>query len=156
MSGADWIERAYRRRARDPSSALERKERADDGCTIMVVDDNLKVIEALRDVLEGKYAVVACCSSREVEERFRDDIKLVILDIKMVPDDGIAIFSLLRQRSGRVPIIFHTAYPGNSEIVARMRELASDGYLLKGDYSLSHLEAVIEQALRRRSTPEGA
>ena len=154
MSSTNWMERASRR-SRGLSRTPER-EPTGEKRMIMIVDDNAKIIEALSSVLQSKYDVLACYSAAEVEQRFTDDIRLVILDIKMAPDDGMAIFSLLRHRSERVPIIFHTAYPGNSEIVGRMRDLASDGCLMKGDYSLVDLEEIIERALSRASLHEGS
>jgi DNA-binding NtrC family response regulator len=158
MTSSDWIGRAYRR-AGGLSRGAEHQGRvraAEERRTIMIVDDNLKMLEALLSVLQEKYDVVTCCSAAEVEKRWSDDVQLVILDIKMAPDDGVAIFSLLRRRSERVPIIFHTAYPGSSEIVARMRELTSDGCLMKGDYSLCHLEETIERTLSRRAMQQSA
>src|SRR4051812_23458972 len=114
MSNLEWIKRAYERRHGRPAAPGREGRHGAERRTIMIVDDNVKMIEALSRVLDGKYTIIACYSAREVDQRFNDEVHLVILDIKMAPDDGMAIFALLRQRSGRVPIIFHTAYPGNS------------------------------------------
>ena len=155
MPGLDWVKRAYRP-AREVAEASAPKEQGLKKVAIMIVDDNIKIIDALKDVLQGTYLIVPCCSAAEVELRFNSEIKLVLLDIKMSPDDGLVIFSQLRKKSEQVPIIFHTAYPGNSDVVDKMRELSADGFLMKGDYSLAHLEKTIERALgRRRSSGAG-
>ena len=152
MAEREWIKRAFKRSldasgASSADVAAIRVGRADERLTVMIVDDNMQIIEALRDVLPGKYAVIACCSAEEVEARFTEEVRLVILDIKMAPVDGVTMFSLLRKRSEGVPIVIHTAYPGDSEAVARLKDLAPAGFLLKGDYSLQHLEATLDRAL---------
>ena len=152
MAEREWIKRAFKRSldasgASSADLAAIREGRADERLAVMIVDDNMQIIEALRDVLPGKYAVIACCSAEEVEARFTEEVRLVILDIKMAPVDGVTMFSSLRKRSERVPIVIHTAYPGDSEAVARLLDLAPAGFLLKGDYSLQHLEATLERAL---------
>jgi CheY-like chemotaxis protein len=121
--------------------------------SVLIVDDNVEVIEALRQILQDKYNVVACSSYAEVDLCRTENIRVVLLDVKMAPRDGAAIFSLLRQRSKKVRIIFNTAYPGESMIVAKLRDLDSDGYLTKGEYSTVELNAAIERAMRHSSSP---
>ena len=146
MPELEWIKRAYKR-SQGASGSASPRERSPARRTIMIVDDNPHIIEALGDVLRGKYSVVACSSAEEVEQRYTDDLGLVLLDIKMTPVDGITIFSMLRRKSERLPIVIHTAYPGDSEAVARLRELSPAGFLMKGDYSLQHLDATVERAI---------
>jgi predicted ATPase len=50
-------------------------------------------------------------------------------------------------------IIFNTAYPGESVIAEKLRELTSDGYLTKGEYSTVELKETIERAMRHSSSP---
>lgn len=141
-------EALYRRKKRETaSSGLREKE------SILIVDDNIEVIEALRQILQQKYTVVACSSYAEVELCPTLDFKVVLLDVKMAPRDGFSIFSLLRQRNQHVRIIFNTAYPGESAVASQLRALPSDGCLTKGEYSLGELEEAIERAMNRRSSP---
>jgi CheY-like chemotaxis protein len=121
--------------------------------SILIVDDNAEVIEALRQILEDHYDVVACSSYAEVDRCRTENIRVVLLDVKMAPRDGVAIFSLLRQRSKKVRIIFNTAYPGESVIAEKLRGLNSDGYLTKGEYSTAELKEAIERAMRYSSSP---
>lgn len=127
-------------------SAPQRRE------SILIVDDNVDVIEALRQLLQGRYNVVACTSHAEAALCRIEDVKVVLLDVKMAPEDGFAIFSLLRQRSPSVRIIFNTAYPGDCAAVSRMRNLEADGCLTKGEYTTAELEAAIARALSRSSS----
>jgi CheY-like chemotaxis protein len=122
--------------------------------SVMIVDDNLEVIEALRQILQQRYDVVACSSYAEVDQGYTDHIKVVLLDVKMAPRDGLEVFSLLRQKNPRVRVLFNTAYAGDSAAAAQVRALDADGYLTKGEYSTAELEAAIEQAMGRYPPPE--
>src|SRR3954463_12736970 len=99
----------YVRKQRETGEGAPRRKES-----VMIVDDDVEVIEALRQILQGKYDVVACSSYAEVDRCPTEDIKVVLLDVKMAPKDGFAVFSLLKQRNQRVRIIFNTAYPGDS------------------------------------------
>jgi CheY-like chemotaxis protein len=139
--------------ARKPRGTGKRRPR--EGASVLIVDDNAEVIASLRQILQDEYNVLACSSYAEVELCRAESIKVVLLDIKMAPKDGFAIFSLLRQRSQRVGIIFNTAYPGESMAAARLRDLDADGYLTKGEYSIEELKAAIERAMSHSSAPAG-
>jgi CheY-like chemotaxis protein len=132
----------YTRKAQRPPSSQARP-------SIMIIDDNVEVIEALRQVLAGRYAVVGCCSYMEAERRLSEEIKVALLDVKMSPVDGFEAFARLKQRYPGIRVIFNTAHPGDSAAVARLRDLESDGCLTKGEYSATELERVIEQAISR-------
>jgi CheY-like chemotaxis protein len=132
----------YARKAQKPPPSRRR-------ASIMIIDDNVEVIEALRQVLGRRYAVVGCCSCMEAESRLSEEIKVVLLDVKMSPVDGFGAFARLKQRYPAIRVIFNTAHPGDSAAVARLRDLESDGCLTKGEYSEAELERVIEQAISR-------
>ena len=150
MPALDLIRRAPGA-GRRPWEAKVSAERGARQQTLMIVDDNPRIIDALGAVLRDKYSIVACASAAEVELRYSDEVKVVLLDIKMAPEDGTVIFARLRKKSAQLPIIFHTAYPGNSEALDRLRELDADGMLMKGDYTLAQLEALLDQVLSRPS-----
>jgi CheY-like chemotaxis protein len=137
----------YTKKPRETGRGVPRRKES-----VLIVDDNIEVIEALRHILQYKYDVVACSSYAEVDRCRTEDIKVVLLDVKMAPKDGLAIFSLLRERNQRMRIIFNTAYPGDSEVASKLRDLDSDGYLTKGEYSTVELEEAIERAIRRSSS----
>ena len=115
--------------------------------SIMIIDDNVEIIEALRHALGRTYTIVGCSSYAEAERRLSDEISVILLDIKMAPMDGFDVFARLKQRNPGIRVIFNTAYPGDSAAVARLRDLESDGYLTKGEYSAAELEDAVERAL---------
>lgn len=114
---------------------------------VMIVDDNPMVAESLRHVLSGSYQVVACSSYAEVKERLTADVRVVLLDVKMTPVDGLTMFALLRDLRPDLRIVFNTAYPGGSDVVTKLKELRPDGMLWKGEYSADDLEQFLARVL---------
>ena len=64
--------------------------------TVMIVDDNTDIIEALTTLLRPRYCLVSCLSYEEANKRLTPTIKVVLLDIKMASKDGIEAFKLLK------------------------------------------------------------
>jgi len=67
----------------------------------------------------------------------------------MASKDGLEVFELLKEEHADLPIVFHSAYPGNSERAAVVEELPHSGYLTKGEYDLTDLLTTIEQAMNQ-------
>jgi DNA-binding NtrC family response regulator len=117
---------------------------------IMIIDDDLDVIEALTALLQTRHRLISCRSFEAAKKNLTPDIKLVLLDIKMASKDGIEVFELLEEQRADLRIIFHSAYPGSSERAAAVAQLNHSGYLTKGEYDLSALLTIIEQAMNSR------
>lgn len=81
---------------------------------ILVVDDNIDVLESLRDVLGHRYDVTTASSGQEaiVALEQKQTFSAVIMDIKMAGRDGISTAREIRRVQPDLPIIFHTGYPG--------------------------------------------
>jgi CheY-like chemotaxis protein len=120
-----------------------------DPATIMIVDDNSEIIEALSSLLKFRYRIISCLSYEQARQRFCREVNLVLLDIKMARKDGVEAFKLLHHEHEGLPIIFHSAYPGSGERAAALEQLNHSGYLTKGEYDLTTLIATIELALSR-------
>lgn len=82
--------------------------------TILVVDDDPAVLEALETIFEDDYKVIACCSASETVRHLSEDseIAAAVLDIKMAETNGLELGRRLRELLPNTPIIFHTAYAG--------------------------------------------
>ncbi|MDR3304638.1 MAG: response regulator transcription factor [Clostridiales Family XIII bacterium] len=116
--------------------------------TILVVDDEPKIIEAVSSFLESKgFSVLSAESGNQALEIFgRENISLVILDL-MLPDvSGEEVCRRLRGRS-RTPIIMLTAKAGESSLLAGLG-LGADDYITK-PFSIKELYARIDAVLRR-------
>lgn len=119
----------------------ERKE------TVMIIDDNVEMIDALSFVLEEHYVIIPCLSYEEARAKMTSEIRVVILDIKMANKDGIEVFQLLKREYENLGIIFHSAYPGSEEKALQAKNLGHSGYLTKGEYTMVELLETIQKTL---------
>lgn len=116
--------------------------------TILVVDDEPKLVEVVRAYLERDgYRVVAASDGREALEQFRlawPD--LVVLDLMLPELDGLEVCRRLRQESS-VPIIMLTARAEEADELIGL-ELGADDYVTK-PFSPRALLARVRAVLRR-------
>jgi DNA-binding NtrC family response regulator len=82
--------------------------------TVLIVDDDALVLEALKQTFMDDYRVVAASTGEEAVAAVQgdQDLDTVILDIRMAKMDGLQTARLIRQINPELPIIFHTGYPG--------------------------------------------
>lgn len=120
--------------------------------TILVIDDNQKLLDMLRRTLgyEG-YRVLTAASGREALETIgvqRPD--LLVLDWLMPDLDGIDVVTRLRSLSDEIPILMLTA---RDAVEHRVEGLSSgaDDYLVK-PFATAELLARIQALLRRSKT----
>lgn len=116
--------------------------------SVLVVDDEVKILEVIKSFLEEKgFTVFTSENAKQAFEIFdRENISLAILDV-MLPDmSGDKICLALRQRS-RVPIIMLTAKVAENDILNGL-ENGADDYITK-PFSLKELYARMEAVLRR-------
>jgi two-component system response regulator AtoC len=99
---------------------------------VLVVDDEMSVQEALRDILEDSGYRVACASGGEEGlgkiESLNPDA--VLLDIRMPGMDGIQMLGALNQKGINVPVILITAY-GSTQTTIEAMKLGAFDYLMK-------------------------
>jgi response regulator RpfG family c-di-GMP phosphodiesterase len=112
---------------------------------LLVIDDNQEVFGALSAVLREHYRLLLCTTFAEAQP-FAADIKVALLDIKMAIKDGIEVFKLLKRINPKMRIIFHSAYPGDISHAEIASTLPHDGYLIKGEYTISDLSKTISDA----------
>jgi putative two-component system response regulator len=113
--------------------------------SLLVVEDDMAMLVALRDILEGTgYRVSTATNGKEALERFRDvSPSLVLSDISMPIMDGIELFEAVRQLPGgkAVPFIFLTARGTRQDVFAGM-SLGADDYITKPVTSQELISAV--------------
>lgn len=82
--------------------------------TVLIVDDDALVLEALKQTFMDDYRVVAASTGEEAVAVVKSDHDLdtVVLDIRMAKMNGLQTARLIRQINPELPIIFHTGYPG--------------------------------------------
>jgi len=120
------------------------------GETILVVEDNAAMREALVDSLEIlNYRVLEASNGREalsVVERHGDEIDLVLSDVVMPEMGGIALFHALKQRYSAVRVVLLTGHPMEEELETLRAEGLSDW--LPKPPSPEQLAQVVARALR--------
>jgi len=116
--------------------------------TILVVDDEPRIVQLVRDYLEhGGFTVLVASdgpSALRSARTARPD--LVVLDLGLPGLDGLDVARALR-REGEVPIIMLTARTEESDKLVGL-ELGADDYLTK-PFSPKELMARIRAVLRR-------
>jgi DNA-binding response OmpR family regulator len=121
---------------------------------ILIVDDEPKIIQLVRDYLERSgFAVVTARDGREAVMRARTDRPdLIVLDLGLPDLDGLDVTRQLR-RDSQVPIIMLTARDGEADRVAGL-ELGADDYVTK-PFSPRELVARVRAVLRRQAGEVG-
>ncbi len=116
--------------------------------TVLVVDDEAKIVQLARDYLErAGFAVVSAADGRTALASARAaKPDLVVLDLGLPQLDGLDVTRLLRQESN-VPIVMLTARGEESDKLVGL-ELGADDYVTK-PFSPKELVARVRAVLRR-------
>lgn len=123
--------------------------------TVLVVEDERKLSELLREYLEAAGYRVHCLSRADVVIPWLEEhrVDLVILDLMLPGGDGMDLCRQIRQRSG-VPIIMSTARVEEADRLQGL-ETGADDYVCK-PYSLREMVARVKVILRRVDHPPTA
>ena len=116
--------------------------------TILVVDDEPRIVQLVRDYLEhgGFTVLVASDGPSALRSARTGRPDLVVLDLGLPGIDGLDVARALR-REGEVPIIMLTARTEESDKLVGL-ELGADDYLTK-PFSPKELVARVRAVLRR-------
>jgi DNA-binding response OmpR family regulator len=121
-----------------------------DVARILVVDDEPKIVQLVRDYLErAGFAVSTARDGNEALMRAHQERPdLIVLDLGLPGLDGLEVTRRLRRDSG-VPIIMLTARHEETDKVVGL-ELGADDYVTK-PFSPRELEARVRAVLRRQT-----
>ena len=119
---------------------------------VLVVEDERKVAEALRQGLEGEgYDVVVEASGEAAYFRLTTDrFNLILLDLRLPGRDGIEILSAVRRRGLQTPVVVLTARDTLEDRVVGL-DAGADDYVVK-PFAFAELLARI-RAVSRRGRP---
>ncbi len=100
--------------------------------SILVVEDDVQLAEALRDTLElvGHNVVMAADGNTAIHCLEDNEIKLVVSDIQMENMDGIQLLQRINHLYPEMPVVLMTAYGSIQQAVAAIQAGARD-YLVK-------------------------
>ena len=118
---------------------------------ILVVDDDLRLRELLKRYLsEQGYTVSAAADGESMNRvRARERYDLLVLDLMMPGEDGLAICRRLRAGADATPIIMLTAKGDEIDRIVGL-EMGADDYLPK-PFNPRELLARIQAVLRRQA-----
>lgn len=107
--------------------------------TIMIVDDELGMRQALKTIFSSVYNVIIAADGREAVELFNQhkNISCVVTDALMPNMDGFQTAKSLHQINPDIPIIMLTAHQAMHE-PAKVVDFNFKGYVTKGDI---HIDA---------------
>jgi two-component system alkaline phosphatase synthesis response regulator PhoP len=116
--------------------------------TILVVDDESKIVDICRDYLSaaGFKVITAADGTRGLSLARNEKPDLVVLDLMMPGMDGLDVCRQLR-REGTMPIVMLTARVEESDKLIGL-ELGADDYITK-PFSPRELVARVRTVLRR-------
>jgi two-component system alkaline phosphatase synthesis response regulator PhoP len=116
--------------------------------TILVVDDEPKILQIARDYLEnaGYHVIEAGDGGKALQRAQSERPDLVVLDLGLPGMDGLDVCRQLR-RSSNVPIIMLTARGEESDKLVGL-ELGADDYIVK-PFSPKEMVARVRAVLRR-------
>lgn len=115
---------------------------------ILIVDDHMIVREGLKLILENAepgFQTIQASNGQEAIELLEseNDIKLVLLDIKMEKVDGVEVMRFISTRCPEVPVIVLTTYD-TDEVVKEMLTLGAKSFLLKDANSDKIIETIAQ------------
>jgi DNA-binding response OmpR family regulator len=121
--------------------------------SILVVDDDIRMLRMMKRVLELEGFQVLVASSGETSLKIfeKEAPDLVLLDIMMPDMDGYTVCQQIREFS-QVPIIMVTAKGDDKEKVEGL-DIGADDYVTK-PFSASELAARVRAMLRRIGTQD--
>lgn len=120
--------------------------------TILIVDDNMEILEFLKDDLEEQYNVYAATSVKKALPYLEKEmITLVISDILMPQTDGLEFCKMIKSNLdlSHIPVILLTAKNGIPAQIEGL-EHGADAYIEK-PFSPEHLQVQIANLLGNRS-----
>jgi two-component system copper resistance phosphate regulon response regulator CusR len=116
---------------------------------ILVIEDEAKIAQAIKDGLEQDYYAVDMAYDGEsgLNTALNDGYDLIILDIMLPKMDGFEVCRRLREASDHTPVLMLTAKHQDPDVVQGLNTGADD-YLAK-PFSFDVLLARVKALLRR-------
>ncbi|MBQ4834342.1 two-component system response regulator OmpR [Pseudoalteromonas sp. MMG010] len=118
---------------------------------ILVVDDDMRLRSLLERYLIEQGFIVRTAGNAEQMDRLlnRENFHLMVLDLMLPGEDGLAICKRLRQKENEIPIVMLTAKGDEVDRIIGL-ELGADDYIPK-PFNPRELLARIKAILRRRA-----
>ena len=124
-----------------------------DSIRVVLADDHTLVRAGIRRIIEGLPGCVVVAEASDghaaVEAIKRDEVDVLVLDLKMDGLDGIGVLRAVKAMRPALKVLVLTMHAGR-EYVARAIEEGADGYLLK-DSAVQDLAAAVHAVMAGRT-----
>ena len=118
--------------------------------TILVVDDEEKIQKLLKLNLRHDYKVIVSGSVSDAVDHLQNaSIDLVLTDLKLPDEDGIAMLQKVKAFDSSIPVVLMTAY-GTVENAVEAMKLGAYDYLLK-PVKMKEMVVTVQKALSYRN-----
>ena len=117
---------------------------------LLIVDDEIKFLEALSKRLEARDFLVTKASNgkQAIEAARHDKFDLALLDLKMPGIDGKQVLNTLKKEHKYIEVIILTGH-GSFDSAVECTKLGAFGYLPK-PYELEQLIEILKKAYEER------
>ena len=118
--------------------------------TVLAVDDDPVVLEAINEVFSSEYNLLLAHDGHEaIELANQHKVDLILLDIMMPGFDGFSTLMILKEdpQTRDIPVVMLTAVGKKEKVISAFRDGAA-GYVLKPfkeETLRNKLESVIDQ-----------
>lgn len=96
--------------------------------TIMIVDDDVDLLDMLKETLIGEFAKILTVSNpKEVLNILKSNkVDCIITDYRMPEMDGLTLISRLEEEFPHIPVILLTGNGSNPEVIAKLGDSKFD------------------------------
>ena len=117
---------------------------------VLLVDDEQIFVDSLTKVLRRRGMVVLSASdgAAGLELLSREDVDVIVLDVRMPGMDGIATFKAIRERDSLMPVIFLSGHIDIKQVSQALKDGCSE--ILLKPCPIDNLVSSIENAYERK------
>ena len=127
------------------------------GLRVLVVDDDARICESLKDLLEGERCCIETAPSgaRAVEWLERQPFDLVLSDVVMPDMDGYELYQTVKESTPKLPVVLMTAFNYDKDhIIKRSCLEGLQGVIFKKPVNPALLKKILLQQCRPEEAAE--
>jgi len=124
--------------------------------TILYIDDDAQVRTTIAEVLAyHEYPMIVAATAEDaLRLSDRQEICLILLDINLSGENGVALMPYLRVNRPDVPVILYTGIEHDEQQVAGFFERGAGGYVRKAEPMEELLEVIRIALISRAPRPQ--
>jgi CheY-like chemotaxis protein len=126
------------------------------GLKVLVVDDDARVCDSLKELLEGERCCIETASSgvHAIDCLDRQQFDLVLSDVVMPDMDGYELYQTVKSKTPKLPVVLMTAFNYDKDhIIKRSCLEGLQGVIFKKPVNPAMLKKVLLQQCRPDQAP---